>query len=88
MGWSESSAYIADQLLAADRFIVEGVQVGRALRKMLTRDPTRKPVDMIRVLNDPWVEQTRGQVVMAKGCRSVFAEIEPKLRALGVAIIG
>jgi hypothetical protein len=32
------------------------------------------------------VARTRGQAIMAKGCETVFKEIEPELRRRGVTI--
>jgi hypothetical protein len=48
-------------------FVIEGVQVARALRKGLV-------VDAVIYLHRPRVERIRGQVVMAKGIHTVFAE--------------
>jgi dephospho-CoA kinase len=61
-------AVIADVLdLQGDRFIVEGVQVARALRKGLE-------VDVVLVLNEPLSELTPRQEGMRKGVMTVLAD--------------
>lgn len=63
-------ALIADVLdLAEDtpKFIVEGVQVARALRKGLE-------VDVVLVLNEPLTELTTAQEGMRKGVMTVLAD--------------
>lgn len=68
----------------------------RALRKWLAvnprpphrhlREDVTRPCDEIIVLTVAHVELTPGQRSMAKGCATVWAEIEPELRRRGVTI--
>lgn len=74
-GWSEASAAVADWLNEPGPWIVEGVAVGRALRKWLAAHPTGKPCDVLIWLNEPMVALTRGQDMMAQGCRTIMREI-------------
>lgn len=69
-------------------FILEGVAAARALRKWLASHPTGAPCDRIIVMTVPVVMRTREQETMAKGCDTVWAEIEPELRARDVTIHG
>lgn len=87
MGWSEASEHVAGLMLAPGPFLVEGVQIPRALRKALAARPDAKPCDRLIVLsNEPHEPWTPGQARMAKGVDTVLAEILPALRRLGVEI--
>ena len=86
MGWSEASDHVAGLMLAPGPFLVEGVQIPRALRKALAARPDAKPCDRLIILRKPHVELTDGQARMAKGVDTVLAEILPALRRLGVEI--
>lgn len=85
MGWSEASEHVAGLLGKGAPGVVEGVAVPRALRKALAASEAR-PVDRLLILEAPRVPRTPGQEAMAKGCRTVLAEIEPELRRRGVVI--
>jgi adenylate kinase family enzyme len=65
---------------------IEGVQTVRGLRKWLEDHPRGKPCEEVIHLTAPKVARTRGQAIMAKGCETVFKEIEPELRRRGVTI--
>ncbi len=65
--WEETPHVIIDVLHHFERYIVEGVQVGRALRKGL------KP-DIVIYLSHPHVEMSKGQITMAKGCETIFSD--------------
>jgi hypothetical protein len=84
--WSEASAQVAEWLEAPGPFICEGVAVPRALRKWLAAHDTGAPCDVLLYLTEPFETLLKGQAAMAKGCRTVFDEIEPELRARGVEI--
>jgi adenylate kinase family enzyme len=86
LGWSEASAEVAAWFDAAGPWIIEGVAVPRALRKWLASHPEGKPVDVVYWLGEPFVDLTKGQSAMDKGCSKVWREIEEELRSRGVAI--
>lgn len=87
MGWSESSAYVAGIMGGHHpSWVIEGVQVARALRKALGAHPDAKPCDRLIILNTPHVGLTAGQASMAKGVHTVLDEILPELRRLGVEV--
>jgi hypothetical protein len=93
MGWSEASQDVAARLLVAGAagrdLIAEGVAVARALRKALGQSRDR-PCDRLIVLRSLRPEagaQTLGQLVMAKGVRTVLREIWGELVARGVEIV-
>lgn len=87
LGWSQCSAAVADEMRKPGPWVAEGVQVPRALRKMIDADPTAKPCDRLLILSVPHCETTRGQDVMAKGVAAVLAEVVPPLLALGVEVV-
>lgn len=85
MGWSEASAHAADVMAKPSTVVTEGVAVPRALRKMLEANPDRKPVDEVVVVEQAGARTlTTAQAIMAKGVKTVLAEIRPRLEALGV----
>lgn len=66
--WEEVPAAVIDAATGAGAsFVVEGVQVARALRRGLE-------VDAVVVLTQPKVAQTDGQIAMGKGVHTVFDE--------------
>lgn len=89
-------------LTARRALIVEGVAAWRALRKALDQTdgaPCDRVIAMRHLAErltstsyaavrraDPSVELTTRQLAMARGCDTVFAEIEPELVARGVVI--
>ena len=84
--WHTQSDIVREWVEADSPFVIEGVPVIRALRKWLRSHPEGKPCDTLY-----WrfaARQTRpeGQERLAKGCLSVFTEIEPELRRRGVEI--
>lgn len=86
LGWSEASAGVATWFDRPGPWCIEGVAVPRALRKWLAAHAEGKPCDVVIWLEEPHEERTPGQVTMARGCATVFAEIEGELRARGVEI--
>lgn len=87
MGWSESSAHASVLMVRPGPWIMEGVQIPRALRKFIEAHPGTRPCDRLIILrNEPFVSLTAGQVAMAKGIDTVLAEILPALQRLGVEI--
>lgn len=83
--WSEASRRVTEWLDEPGPWIIEGVAVGRALRKWREQNPGKAPpVDRVIYLGDPHVELTPGQAAMAKGVATVHMEIEGWLAAHGV----
>ncbi len=100
--WSEASAEVALWMDEPGPWIIEGCTVPRAIRKWwkeraLITDPGYetfkdrrdivRPCDVLIWMGSPREELERGQDIMAKGCKTVFDEIEPAMRAMGVAIV-
>jgi len=65
--WAEIPAMLIAEAALFPRFVIEGVQVPRALRKGLV-------VDAVLWLDTPLADRSKGQDSMAKGVASVFAE--------------
>ena len=71
--WEDQPASILGMCEGVPRFVVEGVQTARALRKGLQ-------VDCIVYLTKPWIERLPGQERMAKGVATImrnFIELTP-----------
>jgi hypothetical protein len=87
LDWSGCSHRIAfDWFAQPGPWIIEGVAVGRALRKWLAANPEGKPCDEVILLWSPRVTLTPKQAVMAKGCTKVWLEIAGRIKARGVKI--
>lgn len=93
--WSEVSAEVSAWLDLPGPWIIEGVAAVRALRKWLAahRDPPcgaagrlPAPCDRVLWLDTPRQVLTPGQLAMAKGCRTIWAEVHPQLLARGVHV--
>lgn len=63
--WADVPAAVIAACAPLPRFVIEGVQVPRALRKGLA-------IDLLIYLRDPLAETTKGQQSMAKGVRTVL----------------
>lgn len=85
-GWSEASQEIVSWLLTPGPWVIEGVAAVRALRKYLAQHPGSKPCAEILYLTRPHQALNKGQTSMHKSCATVFKEIEPQLKDLGVKI--
>jgi len=86
LGWSESSEAASQWFNEQGEWVAEGVQMARALRKWLRANPD-KPLDVdIVKLSRPFDELIQGQLSMAKGIETVFAEIESDLIKRGTRI--
>lgn len=77
--WSASSLAASFWFDEPGGWICEGVVMPRALRKWLARNPEGTPADLIVWVNQPVVERSRGQHIMAVGCDTVWREILPEL---------
>jgi adenylate kinase family enzyme len=86
LGWSQSSQALAHAMRTPGPWVAEGVQVPRALRKMLEARPDVKPIDRLIILGTPRKDQSEGQRRMSLGLDTVLAELLPRLRGLGVEI--
>jgi adenylate kinase family enzyme len=86
LDWSEASEEISRWIDYPGQWIIEGVQVGRALRKWLNRNPEGKPADIIYYSFDPWITLTNGQSTMNKGCKTVWDEVHNELLRRGVTV--
>lgn len=86
LGWSEASAEVATWFDAPGPWIIEGVAVPRALRKWMAAHPEGKPCDVVYWLAKPFLELTKWQQTMAKGCVSVWESIQRALVARGAEI--
>ena len=80
VGWSEASDQIADLIQHGAFDVFEGVQLFRALRKLLKRGgrPCR-PVRVI-LMRAPRVTLSRGQESMRKSGETIWREIDATLR--------
>jgi adenylate kinase family enzyme len=86
LGWSEASEHVASWFAAPGPWVIEGVAVGRALRKWLAAHPTGKPCDVIIWLGTARVLLTPGQAAMGKGCETVWQEIKAEVVRRGVEV--
>ena len=86
LGWGEASLSVSYLFDAVGPWTIEGVAIPRALRKWLVQNPTGKPADKVIFLNEPFGELSKGQLSMAKGCRTVWLQVVDELRERGVEI--
>ena len=73
--WSTQSLYICREWFTKSEGIFEGVGMVRALRKWAVLNDAM-PCDKIIYLTEAKVEQSKGQVSMTKGVRTVWDEIK------------
>lgn len=86
LGWSESSEHASKWFDESGEWVIEGVQMARALRKWLKANPdTSLDADVV-VLSQSFDELLPGQVSMAKGVQTVMREIEPELKRRGARV--
>lgn len=83
--WSEVSQEVSEWFNKKE-FVIEGVAVARALRKWLKKNNNGVPCDILILLEKPYVELSKGQQTMAKGCITVMNEIKQELIDRGVRI--
>ena len=72
--WKDQPAHILAMCSGVSKFVVEGVQVARALRG--SKDGTAKQleVDCIVYLTEPRIERLPGQERMAKGVATILRD--------------
>jgi hypothetical protein len=87
LDWSACSAKAAEWI-DQKTGVIEGVAMGRALRKWLAAhaEDDAKPCDILYWCGRPKVELTPGQMAMHKGCATVMAGILPELQRRGVIV--
>lgn len=78
--WEDQPHQIIDMLKGVDRFLVEGVQVPRAMRKGLE-------LDALLVLSKPYEKQNPRQVGMGKGVETVLKDWAKKNPDHGVEVV-
>jgi len=87
LGWSDSSAKVAEWFGAPGNYVIEGVATVRALRKWLLANPdTALPATIVK-FDVPRVKLTARQEGMRKGTETIWSEIEPELVRRGATII-
>lgn len=86
LGWSECSAAIAGVLVAQPEWVAEGVQLPRALKKVLEVWPNRKPCDRVYVLSHPHQPLTADHTRMTTSLHNLLDSLTPRLLRLGVEI--
>jgi len=85
--WGDDSAEVARWLDEPGEWIVEGVTMARALRKWLARHESKAPDVTVIYCREPLISRSKGQETMAKGVETVWRQVQPELRGLGVRII-
>lgn len=85
LGWSESSLEVSTWLEEPGPFIVEGVSVPRALRKLIARFDG-PPADVLYWRSVPWEPLTSRQEGMGKGCDTVWNEVREELVRRGMRL--
>jgi hypothetical protein len=86
--WGEDSSQVVTWMETPGPWVIEGVSGARALRKFIALHPGSQPCDIVYVSHVPKQELTKpGQRSMLKGCQTVWDQIEPELRRLGVKIV-
>lgn len=94
LGWSQSSDAAA-LWFSEPEWIIEGVQMARALRKWLAANPGQPlDCDIIYLTNGPLardnagriIQLKPGQVSMTKGVKTVFEEIERDVKRRGARV--
>lgn len=67
MDWADIPHRMIEDVADKQTFLIEGVQVARALRKGM-------PVDAVVYLDQPMVEQSRGQARMGKAIKTIIRD--------------
>lgn len=85
--WSEASERVVEWMAEPGPWLIEGVAAVRALRKFLSLR-SGLPCTEVYWMPEPHpgVPVTPGQQALAKGTRTIWTEIETKLRKRGVRI--
>lgn len=86
IGSSDPEATILGWMAQRGPWVIEGVTAVRALRTWLRAHSAGLPCDRAFWSESPKVDQTTGQARMAKGCRTVWQQVESELRDRGATI--
>jgi adenylate kinase family enzyme len=84
--WSDSSELISHWFDAPGPWVIEGVQVPRALRKWLAREDAGLPFDRCILLTGALVALKPGQHRMAVELFKVWEQVFPVLRRRGARV--
>jgi hypothetical protein len=85
--WSEASQTISDWFERDGNWIIEGVQVPRAIRKWLNRHPDRMfPFTKVYFSLTPKIDLKPGQSTMLKGVETVWNQVVGALKHRGIEI--
>jgi hypothetical protein len=87
VGWDNVPARVIAALEDKEDFVLEGTQAARVLRRWYGLDLDGPRLDRVVYFDRPWVQRNGGQEAMAKGVATVFRDVEPYLRELGVPLI-
>lgn len=71
--WTDVPWVLLGRIFKREDFIIEGVQVGRVLRK--AQELRIIPVTACVILDTPYIELSQGQERMAKGCKKIISEL-------------
>lgn len=86
--WSDASQEIASWFSRPGPWVIEGVQVPRALRKWLAAHPQGSPADTLLWLTEPFIPLTAKQEAMAKGMLTVGEQVVEDLATRHIKFIG
>lgn len=86
-GWSEAPHEIIDAIKDLPSYILEGVNAGRTIRKMVEKN-IELDFDRVYYLEEPVIEyDKKGQMSLAKGCKTVWLDVIPSLDSAGIEVI-
>jgi hypothetical protein len=86
-GWSEAPHEIIKAIENMPSYILEGVNAGRTIRKMVEKN-IKLDFDKVYYLEEPVVEyDKKGQAALAKGCSTVWMDVIPSLDDAGIEVI-
>lgn len=85
--WSDLSSHVATWFDLQGPWVIEGVAVGRALRKWLQAHPVGAPADIIYWSSQPYIPLIGGKKAMWKGVNTVWNEIKPELLRRNVKVL-
>lgn len=84
--WSAASHEVMHWIERPGPWVIEGVAVARALRKWLLAHETGTPADTVIWIVRPKVTRTVKQEAMAKGCDTVWHDVQLLLALRGTHI--
>jgi hypothetical protein len=84
--FAEAHPHVAAWFDVPGPWVIEGVTVPRALRHWLATHADGVPCDQVFWSDFQKAERTPAQQNMAKGCRTVWMQVEDELRRRGVNV--